>query len=223
MNDLSHESYGEITGKRPGWFTSFLIWVSGHCPAVPVPDAEKLKLAALGMALFVPVSISAFGAYATTLQASESQPWAIFAAFLVGGFTFAIDRALLSSSSGHLAAIGFRVALTLVSSTVFAHTALLWLFAGKIGEAAEHKRKAELQSITSRFRSVYDLSSSPTSYRISDINGQIETISAELKSCSTLLGTTSEELTGYRLKYRDEVDGRGQVGFLVKALKQDEF
>ena len=189
----------------------FFIWLSGHSPVVAsqVQPAEQLRISALGMTLFLPVSIGAIGGFATAWRITEGNLLgAIVAGIVVGLFTLVVDRSLIASGNRGLPSLTLRVVLTLLTSTVFAHTALLWLFTDRIDAEASKTRQTELQNIASLFRPDYDR----TSFRINGINGQIEALNAELQRVGSELSKTSSELRKYREVYADEVAGRGPSG-----------
>ena len=191
--------------------TRFFIWLSGHSPVVAsqVQPAEQLRISALGMTLFLPVGIGAIGGFATAWRISDGNLLgSLVAGFVVGAFTLVVDRSLIASGNRGLPSLILRVVLTLLTSTVFAHTALLWLFADRIDAEASKTRQTELQNIAFLFRPDYDRSS----FRINGINGQIEALNAELQRVGSELSNASSELRKYREVYADEVAGRGPSG-----------
>ena len=202
----------EPTGKPLGRFTALLVWLSGHSARLTaeVPPAEQVKIAALGMTLILPVGIAATGAFATAYRVSQqSVGGAAMAAAVVGSFTLILDRALIASFSRNLASLGFRTLLTFITSTVFAHTALLWLFSDKITEQAERQRQAELETITARFDPGEHSEPFGLSTQRESLTAQMDTLLAELKHSSGLLEKTSTELARFRQKYNDEIEGNG--------------
>ncbi len=203
---------GEKTGKPLGRFTAFFVWLSGHSVTLTeeVPTAEQVRITALGMTLLLPVGIASAGAFATAYRISHgSVEGAAIASVVVGLFTLIIDRALMASFSRNFGSLALRVVLTLVTSTVFAHTALLWLFGDKITEQAEEKRKVELEEITRRFTPKEAGTNALVSRQNESLTRQMESLTSELKNSSEMLSKTSAELGRFRQKYNDEIEGKG--------------
>ncbi|MEM7015325.1 MAG: DUF4407 domain-containing protein, partial [Verrucomicrobiota bacterium] len=187
---------------------AFFVWLSGHSIelASKTPPAEQTRLAALGACLILPVGISGFGAFATVHQAFGDTPGAVVAAVVVAGFTLVVDRALLASTTKGVVSVGLRVCLTLLSSTIFAHTALLWLFSDAIDRQAAQERRDEIAAISTEFQPVRN------STEIETINGQIEAMTERLQGVDQLVQESSAQLSTYRTKYSEEVEGRGRSG-----------
>lgn len=193
---------------RMNWTTATLVWLSGHSAklASKTPPAEQTRLAALGACLILPVGISGFGAFATVFQVFDTIVAAVISAVVVAGFTLVVDRALLASTSKSVVSIGLRVCLTLLSSTIFAHTALLWLFSDAIDRQAAQERRDEIAAISTEFQPERD------SVEIETINSQIEAMTERLQGIDQLVQESSAQLSTYRTKYSDEVEGRGPSG-----------
>ena len=194
--------------KRCGHISAMLIWLSGHSIelAFKTPPAERNRLAALGACLILPIGISGFGAFATVYQAFGRPSAACVVAIIVAGFTLVVDRALLAATSKGVVSVGLRFCLTLLSSTIFAHTALLWLFSDAIDAQAAQSRREEIVAISSQFKPERN------SAKIDTIKGQIEAATQLLRRSDISIDETTKELTSYRAKYSDEVEGRGPSG-----------
>ncbi len=192
-------------------FNQCFVWLSGHSPAIAsqTQPAEQLRLVALGMSLILPVSIGGLGGFATAWRMSEGNViGAVITGAIVALFTLVVDRSLMASGNRSSLAVTLRLVLTILTSTVFAHSALLWLFADRIDAQAGASRQQELVQIASLFRP----DSGQTSSRITTINGQIEPLTTELEQVNEALSKIGPELSRNRQAYADEVAGRGSSG-----------
>ena len=197
------------------FLSSVLDWpisLSGHSPALVtrLPESERIRIEALGMTLLLPVCISALGAGAAVYQISgENVRAAQAAGIAIGLFTLIIDRALLATPASRIGPVLLRIVLTLVTSTVFAHTALLWLFEEKIEEEARNARVEEATDLTRRMEAL-DLNQVAAKEAESRMLAeQIRELSEEQARTSELIAARQEKLDSYRKQYDDEINGRG--------------
>ena len=194
------------TSKRTSLGLLFFAKLSGHSTELvtTLHPAEQARIFTLGSTLLLPVLIASMGSLATVYKLSGELLLSVSAALIVGGFTLIVDRAFIGSCSRGVTALLFRVALVIITSTVFSHTALLWVFKGKIAERCETNRMEILDSIASRFRPDFDSNSL--------FDADLQMVVEGLERSKVQIDQLQLQLKSYQKEYEDEVAGRGPSG-----------
>ncbi len=193
---------------------SLFVWLSGHSREIvaELAEHERIRIIALGMTLLLPVSIGATGAFVTVFHLTKNLIGATIAAAIVGSFSLVVDRALLANFSKNALSFVIRLLLTLITSAVFAHSVLLWLFSDKIAEIDAENRKNEIVNIASVLRPDHDSFASTFATRIEFTKEQTALVAAELGRKTDEIENTSTLLQDYRARYQNELNGRGPSG-----------
>lgn len=198
-----------MIGKK---LSEFLIYTSGHSPALSadVNQAEKIRLEAMAWTLLLPVSIAGLGSYATAYQVSDGNQWgSLIFGILIGIFTLIVDRALLASSTNQKGTVCLRISLTLISSSVFAHSLLLWVFQGKLDSIGRTEKVKVISSMQENLIEWQTKRSQPRRLAMQSLENQSLELRKLVQQIERQIAEKRDQLATFQHAYDDEVGGRG--------------